>query len=247
MSVTCLHCNGVGFVRQDLPVGHPDFGKLIPCPDAEAHGIERRAELYAQSGLLATEHYPLGELVYTHKLHQKTVGTLEEFLAEPQGWLFLWGGYGTVKSIALMCAVSTYIERGKAAYYSLFADLLDVVKRSFRKPEEGEKDFDEAWSKWRSYEARFHRLRHIPLLAIDEVDAAKLNPTPWMRQFQDQLFEYRYRVAFTGGGPVTIFASNNSPRQLPGWFSSRVYDKRFTVFKSGGPDVRKQMEWFHEK
>lgn len=28
---SCAICGGVGYVRQDLPVGHPDFGKVQPC------------------------------------------------------------------------------------------------------------------------------------------------------------------------------------------------------------------------
>lgn len=27
----CRICEGIGFVRVDLPVGHPDFGKLLLC------------------------------------------------------------------------------------------------------------------------------------------------------------------------------------------------------------------------
>ena len=29
----CSHCGGKWFVRKDVPVGHPDFGKAFPCPD----------------------------------------------------------------------------------------------------------------------------------------------------------------------------------------------------------------------
>ena len=28
---TCQLCNGLGWLRQDLPVGHPEFGKLVKC------------------------------------------------------------------------------------------------------------------------------------------------------------------------------------------------------------------------
>ncbi|MEM7343015.1 MAG: hypothetical protein AAF485_02120 [Chloroflexota bacterium] len=27
----CPICGGVGYLRQNVPVGHPDFGKLIVC------------------------------------------------------------------------------------------------------------------------------------------------------------------------------------------------------------------------
>lgn len=28
---TCQSCKGIGYVRMDFPVGHPDFGKLFEC------------------------------------------------------------------------------------------------------------------------------------------------------------------------------------------------------------------------
>ena len=28
---TCPLCQGLGFVVPDLPFGHPDFGKAVPC------------------------------------------------------------------------------------------------------------------------------------------------------------------------------------------------------------------------
>jgi hypothetical protein len=28
----CPHCGGKSFVRKDLPIGHPDFGKAFRCP-----------------------------------------------------------------------------------------------------------------------------------------------------------------------------------------------------------------------
>src|SRR5262245_45724320 len=27
----CPHCHGLGYLREDVPVGHPQFGKLQPC------------------------------------------------------------------------------------------------------------------------------------------------------------------------------------------------------------------------
>ncbi len=249
MLSNCPHCKGLGWVRFDVPVGDPDFGKLVPCPDMDAHLEERKEEWYARSGLKPHEHYKLDDLVYIDDMHQEMVGVLTEFLEDPKGWLYLWGGYGTCKSVALQCAVSTFIERGTPAYYAMFADLLDVAKNSFKKPErKTTEDYDEAWSKWTSYEARLHRMRHLPLLAVDEVDTDKLNPTPWMRQFQDQLFEHRYRMAFGDARLVTMFAGNNSPDLLPGWMASRVKDTRFIVYENKGVDIRQQgtLEWFHE-
>jgi DNA replication protein DnaC len=36
----CEHCRGLGKVRHDLPIGHPDFGKLFPCPVCGHYTVE---------------------------------------------------------------------------------------------------------------------------------------------------------------------------------------------------------------
>ena len=42
----CARCRDAGFLRRDVPLGHPDFGKLVPCPcrseDMDARRRERR-------------------------------------------------------------------------------------------------------------------------------------------------------------------------------------------------------------
>ena len=27
----CPFCKGLGYLRRDVPISHPDFGKLVPC------------------------------------------------------------------------------------------------------------------------------------------------------------------------------------------------------------------------
>jgi DNA replication protein DnaC len=30
-SAECPICGGLGYVRENVPIGHPDFGKMFPC------------------------------------------------------------------------------------------------------------------------------------------------------------------------------------------------------------------------
>jgi len=39
---TCPLCRGMGYLRADVPVGHPDFGKLVPCTCHLAELAQRR-------------------------------------------------------------------------------------------------------------------------------------------------------------------------------------------------------------
>ena len=50
----CPYCHGLGFVGKDVPLGHPDFGKLKVCVCRQRELIEaRQKKLYEQ--LLALE------------------------------------------------------------------------------------------------------------------------------------------------------------------------------------------------
>lgn len=56
-SAVCPTCEGRGFVRYSLPFGHPDWGRLWPCPEAQcparqAAAVQRAPHLLRKSGLL---------------------------------------------------------------------------------------------------------------------------------------------------------------------------------------------------
>ncbi|MCI0886468.1 MAG: hypothetical protein J4N92_09810, partial [Chloroflexi bacterium] len=48
----CQHCGGAGFVRLRVHLGHPDFGKALPCVCTEDElDDEKTARLLRYSGL----------------------------------------------------------------------------------------------------------------------------------------------------------------------------------------------------
>ncbi len=56
----CEICGGVGYLRQDLPVGHPDFGKLQICSCREGQlRKQARDGLYKMSNLEELAHLNL--------------------------------------------------------------------------------------------------------------------------------------------------------------------------------------------
>ena len=50
----CPICRGVGYVALDVPVGHPDFGKAMPCQCREQERQERRMLRMQRFGTLET-------------------------------------------------------------------------------------------------------------------------------------------------------------------------------------------------
>src|SRR5215510_1136393 len=53
----CPHCGGIGFLRLDVPVGHPKFGRLEPCIcRANEIADNARQRLYEMSNLERLSH-----------------------------------------------------------------------------------------------------------------------------------------------------------------------------------------------
>lgn len=90
---TCRICQGAGYTRADVPVGHPQFGKPLPC-------VCKRAAWEERSRLRQVEHSNLGTLQDKgfRSFDVRVPGVREAFQAavsyarRPVGWLLLVGG-----------------------------------------------------------------------------------------------------------------------------------------------------------
>jgi DNA replication protein DnaC len=50
----CPICGGIGYLRRDLPIDHPDFGKMVPCScRSEEITQSARTRLFRMSSLEA--------------------------------------------------------------------------------------------------------------------------------------------------------------------------------------------------
>ena len=175
----------------------------------------------------------------------RLVEVVEGFIDEPAGWLYLWGGPGNGKTLALMAAVNAFIQRGEPALYITLADLLDLMRETFRfhKSTRAADIGDDAWQKWGTYQERFKRVQSVKLLAIDEFDSSKINETRFAVELRSRLIDHRYRDA-VAGETFTMFAGNDDPASLPGWVYDRVRDGRFVIWHNAGESVRPVMEWW---
>ncbi len=107
MQTTCAICGGAGFVVPDLPLGHPDFGKAVPCICREEEHAVRHMRLLQKMSSLG----PLGRLTFetfipepSHLSSDRTYNlrrafdTCAYFAQEPEGWLLLTGTFGCGKT-----------------------------------------------------------------------------------------------------------------------------------------------------
>jgi len=104
----CPICNGIGFVRQDLPVGHPDFGRLIPCSCSVANvngkespgtaNLNRLADYSGKSFDTFSTKGRMGLGDEQEKSLTVARSHAEQFAQDLKGWLLFCGGYGCGKT-----------------------------------------------------------------------------------------------------------------------------------------------------
>ena len=141
----CPVCAGIGYVRLDVPVGHPDFGRLQVCTCRQSQVSQQiRQRLFALSNLDELSHLtfenfqPRGliglsprqadslELAYNHA-HQ--------YAQSLKGWLLLQGGYGCGKTHLAAAIANFAVSLGVPRLFITVPDLLDTLRFAYDDPE----------------------------------------------------------------------------------------------------------------
>jgi DNA replication protein DnaC len=211
-----------------VPVDHPDFGQLIPCPDCHAQKqTQSRRQQSQLEGQLIEQTFGNYKVNHTN---QAAFQAAQQFAQQPRAWLTLWGSYGPGKTHLLAAIVNHCLAHNiPAAYYTL-PDLLDQFKDSYKRND---------------YSPLSKHLRTIQVLALDEVDKAQ--ETDWAVEKIYQLADARYRRLNELG---TLFALNINPRHSLArlndarlnYLFSRMLDQRSRLIHLAGPDARPLVE-----
>ncbi len=183
----CPHCHGAGYLRADVPVGHPDFGKLQPCVCRQADVQQQvRERLYALSNLeelanLTFETFkPRGQIglgPFQADSIERAYNQARQFAQNQQGWLLLQGKYGCGKT-HLAAAIANYaVQMGVPALFITVPDLLDTLRFAYNDPHA-------------TFEQRFEQIRRAPLLILD--DFGTQNATSWAQEKLFQIINFRY-------------------------------------------------------
>lgn len=183
----CPYCGGLGYLREDLPVGHPDFGKLEICSCRQAQvSQEVRERLFALSNLHELQHLTFENFAPRGRvgLWPMEADSLElafnqsnQFARTLNGWLLLQGKYGCGKT-HLAAAIANYVvNMGVPTLFITVPDLLDSLRNSY-----GRQDT--------TFEQHFNEIRNAHLLVLD--DFGTQNATPWAQEKLFQIINYRY-------------------------------------------------------
>jgi chromosomal replication initiation ATPase DnaA len=199
----CPVCKGTKWLRQDLPIGHPDFGKRIACVCLLNIRRERqRQELLALS--------PLSEIERQHTLHsfypqvkgvqlayqaaQAIIAALEDWAQKgweeryirnakahsspPEEWIVFVGPVGVGKTHLALAITNACIDAGIVTLFSLVPDLLDHLRATF------------APGSTIAYDELFERLQSAELLVLDDLGTQR--SSPWADEKLFQLLNHRY-------------------------------------------------------
>lgn len=213
----CDLCSDTGQVRREVPLGHPEFGKLARCSCKAKEDAQRYQEIIGYP-MPAT---PVSTLdVLTTKGRPGTtrmIAAARAFIDHPEGWLTIWGVNGTAKTLTVRTIAANCIENKIATIYVPLEIAVRWLKGGIEHP-----DFN--------VEARLEILTNVPLLCLDEVTGARW--TDWVATTIESMLDVRYSA-----GRATVLAMDEDPAErLHPRLVSRIRES--IIVHNDDPDFR---------
>ncbi len=229
----CEVCGGLGYVRHDVPVGHPDFGKVRVCVCRQGDlNRGRRERLYAMSNLDQLSHLtfenfePHGRIGLGPQQSaslERAFNHAQQFAHNLQGWFLLQGRYGCGKTHLAAAIANFVVDMGVPTLFITVPDLLDALRFSYNAEDV-------------TFEQRFEEIRRVRLLVLD--DFGTQNATPWAQEKLFQILNFRYINQLP-----TVVTTNLSLNEIEGRIRSRLNDPDLvTRIEITAPDYRRPMD-----
>ena len=210
----CPICHGLGYLRADLPVSDPNFGRLEICQCRAAQvGQAVRQRLFAMSNLQQLSHLTFENFEPRGRMGlwpleatslERAFNQSRHFARTLNGWLLLQGEFGCGKTHLAAAVANFAVSMGVPTLFLTVPDLLDTLRFAYNDPEA-------------TFEQRFEEIRTSPLLILD--DFGTQNATPWAQEKLFQLLNYRYINKL----PLVV-TTNLSLEEIEGRIRSRLED-----------------------
>ncbi len=223
----CPKCKGAGYLRSDVPYGHPNFGKPIACECKEAERREkRRHQLLELSDLNTFKNKSFRNFNIrfsgAHPSLQDAYQEAWRFAQNPSGWLVLIGPNGCGKTHLAAAIANQNLRDGAVVLFTVVPDLLAHLRATF------------SHTSTEPYDQRFAKMREAELLVLDDLGSHQ--SSPWANEKLFQLLNYRYNL----GLPTVITANMQGLTGLDERIRSRLSDNALvtTVELNGAIDHR---------
>jgi DNA replication protein DnaC len=208
----CPLCRDRGFVRHDVEIGHPDFGRAFPCVcqiDELRDRLRRRSNLgslthktFATFDVKGRE----GLTVAARKKLREAAGISGEYGKAPLDWLVLTGPSGCGKTHLAAAIANRQIESGSEAFFTFVPDLMDHLRSTYAPGTDV------------SYDELFQSVRTAPLLVLD--DLGSQSGSPWAQEKLFQILNHRYNSALP-----TVITTSRRLGELDDWLRTRLEDR----------------------
>lgn len=224
---SCRDCKGAGFVRLPLELAPGDpVKRLIPCHcQGRRYAAATQERLLSESGLSASilERFTFARFDATgYPMLDQLRREVESFADAPDGWMTIFGSYGTGKTHLAIAAAGRMIDAGHPVFYGVVPQLLDDLRAAFSR--DGEDGFD----------ARWRRLQQAKVLILDDLGSQR--STDWTNERLFNLLDRRYLDE-----QPTLVTSNLTPDQIGGRLGSRLQDSQLvTRVELRVPDYRQR-------
>ncbi|MCC6704401.1 MAG: ATP-binding protein [Thermomicrobiales bacterium] len=227
----CPICQDTGFYILEVPVGHPQFGRLQKCNCRKVQDEARKAgDLRSLSNLNLMAHLTFENFDETVPGVEDAYEAARAFARDPDGWLLLRGPIGSGKTHLAVATALEMIERfDSPVLFMVVPDLLDHLRAAF----DPSKSID--------YDERFEQVKTANILVLDDLGTE--NATPWAREKLFQIFNYRYNERL----PIIVTTNvdlrpGNGRSQASGAIDerirSRLLDERTTYAELDAEDYR---------
>jgi len=226
-------CGGIGYMRRDVPVGHPQFGRSMRCPRREREDDNRKYEELQRLSNLRQ----FGTSAFS-TFDPDVPGTREAYLGALQynegwepPWLILSGACGCGKTHLAAAIANASLDR-LTVLFAVVPDLLDTLRAAYAPNTET------------SFDDRFNAIREVGMLILDDLGTE--NTTDWAREKLYQIINYRMNEKL----PLVVTTNNvrqdkTTGRYLFGGVDERIVSRLSDVrmvrhFHMGAEDYRQR-------
>jgi DNA replication protein DnaC len=164
-------------LRLDRPVGHPECGLIVRCPDCQdVQRAQRLNRLAAMAGLSDEQRRVTFAGLQPVRGVADAVRAASEFARNPAGWLVIWGAPGSGKTHLSLAVANALIAREQPVIWRYVPDLVYRMRElvSLQEPD-----------------MITPVLLDAPVLILDDLGAARW--TDYVTERLELVFDRRYR------------------------------------------------------